>query len=206
MTDTAPARICKDFSSQEEKPSYLLRRHLKHNIDSFVRIFMAQFWSQSAREWGRLLVLFSFLDAEILRHGPITSFSPTDFIDTVVLPLTRKWHTLLQPSAFFSISIAWKKGVRFIRRSTTKIAISWAVGGVGQQLFNPSPLFLPHAFIGYSRSALRRAPAELRQSQRGRIWEKNGQIAGCCQLWPLCLAPIAPLVRWLPTTTLQNVR
>ncbi len=79
-----PARICKDFSSQEEKASYLLRRHLKHNIDSFVRIFMAQFWSQSAREWGRFLILFSFLEAEILRHGPTTSFSPTDFIDTVV--------------------------------------------------------------------------------------------------------------------------
>ncbi len=79
-----PARICKDFSSQEEKASYLLRKHLKHNIDSFVRIFMAQCWCQSAREWGKFLILFSFLEAEILRHGPTPSFSPTDFIDTVV--------------------------------------------------------------------------------------------------------------------------
>ncbi len=80
------------------------------------------------------------------------------------------------------------------------------MGGVGQQLFNPSPLSLPRASIGYSQSALRCAPAELRQSQQGRNRAKIRQISGCCQLWPLCLAPIAPSARWLPRTMLQNVR
>jgi hypothetical protein len=71
-----PPRVCK------------VRRHLKHNIDSFVRLFVVQFWSQSAREGGRFLVLFCFLEAEILRHGPTTSFFLTDFIDTVVHSFT----------------------------------------------------------------------------------------------------------------------
>jgi hypothetical protein len=67
-------------------------------------------------------------------------------------------NTLVRPPPkilfFFTISGAQKRGIRFFRRPTTLSAITRAVDGVEQRLFNPSHPTLPCAFIGYSISAL----------------------------------------------------
>ena len=128
----------------------------------------------------------------------------------VRLPVTSKWHTPPQPTTKIPICGVEKKGIRFIHHSTTLSAISWAVGGVRQRLFNPSPPKSPRASIGYSQSALQRAPAEIsRQSPRGgnraKYWANIEQISGCSWHWALYLAPIDPLARYSPITMPRNV-
>ena len=55
---------------------------------------------------------------------------------------------------FFPNLCSVKKGIQFIHRSTTLLAISWAVDGVEQQLFDPFHSKSPCASIGYLGLAL----------------------------------------------------
>jgi hypothetical protein len=66
------------------------------------------------------------------------------------------------------------------------------VDGVEQQLLNPSHPTLPCASIGYSISALRRAPAELGPSPRCKFRANLGRISGRRRHWALYLAHIGP--------------
>ncbi len=88
-----------------------------------------------------------------------------------VLPLTRKWYTLPQPTTKIPISISSKKGIRLIRHPTFLSAISRAVVGVRRRLFDPSPPKLPRASNGYLRSALR----SIRRSRTPSTWVDRPQ-------------------------------
>ena len=107
-----------------------------------------------------------------------------------VLPLTRWCDRPL--IFFFAISEAQKWGVRFFRHRTTLSAISRAVDGVERRLNVPSHLTLPCASVGYSISALRRAPAELDPSPRCKFPANFLQISGRRRHWALYLAHIDP--------------
>jgi hypothetical protein len=148
--------------------------------------------------------IHTYIQAELLfSRKQKTAFRPYSFFANVKEPrsdkeiiqnpnivmVTSKWHTP-PPTTKIPNSGAKKKGIQLIRRSTTLSAISWAVVGVGQQLFDPSPPKLPRASNGYSQSALRCVREELRQSPRGRNWANFGQILGRHRHWALYLAPI----------------
>ncbi len=120
-------------------------------------------------------------------------------------PLTRKWHTPPQPTTKFPNSGADKRGIRFIRRSTTLSAITQAVDGIKPRLFNPSHLPLPCASVGGPGSVLRRAHEELRQSPPFQNWANIGRILGCCQHQAPYFAPIDPPAHWSPITTRRDV-
>jgi hypothetical protein len=112
--------------------------------------------------------------------------------DDVILPLTRWCDRPLIFFFFFAISEAQKRGVRFFRHRTTLLAVSRAADGVRGRLNVPTHLTSPCASVGYSISALRRAPAELGPSKRCRFPANFVQISGRRRHWALYLAPIDP--------------
>ncbi len=101
---------------------------------------------------------------------------------TLVLPLTCKWHTPPQSTTKFPNSRAEKRGIQFIRRSTTLSAITWAVDGIKPQLCNPSHVPLPCASVGGPGSALGRAREELRQSPPFKIRQILGKYQGAVNI------------------------
>ncbi len=98
----------------------------------------------------------------------------------LVLPLTRWWD---RPPKFFffAISGAQTQGTQLFRCRTTLLAVSWAADGVRGRLNVPSHLTLPCASIGYLKSALQRAPAELGLSTRCKFSANFLQIS--CKFW-----------------------
>ncbi len=103
-------------------------------------------------------------------------------------------NTLVGPPPIFfvfAISGAQKRGIRFFRRPTTLLAISRAVDGFEQQLFNPSHPTLPCTSIGYLILALGCAPTELGTSlSRCKFRANLGRILGRRRHWALYLAHI----------------